>query len=763
MAYSVHGTDTAIYFAKEGITLSLIRAEERESSSSRLFPASFGKESFARGAPHRRWNVKLDFLDANPDVQILGIDRTEAVVSYFKGSREKWNAGLPTYSSVLYRELWPGIDLLYSGTVDRLKYQFVVKPGADPARIRLAYRGASAVKLGSEGALQVETPLDNFSDDRPYSYQEINGSQVAVGTRYALSTAPGPTHSYGFLVGTYDKSQPLIIDPAVLVYAGFVGGSGLDQGFGIAVDASGNAYVTGETASTEATFPVTAGPDLTFNGGASDAFVAKVNAAGTSLLYAGYIGGSGDDTGRGIAVDASGNAYVTGFTSSTEATFPETVGPDLTYNGGTFDAFVAKVAAAGTSLLYAGYIGGSGFDQGFGIAVDASGSAYVTGLTDSTEATFPETVGPDLTYNGGAFDAFVAKVAAAGTSLLYAGYIGGSSFDQGNGIAVDASGSAYVTGVTSSTEATFPETAGPDLTFNGVQDAFVAKVNAAGTSLDYAGYIGGADVDAGFGIAVDASGNAYVAGTTSSTEVTFPETVGPDLTSNGGGDAFVAKLNATGTALLYAGYIGGSSIEQGFGIAVDGSGNAYVTGFTSSTESTFPETVGPDLTSNGAQDAFVAKVNAAGTSLGYAGYIGGAGSERGHGIAVDASGNAYVTGVTDSTEATFPETVGPDLTFNGVGDAFVAKISEAAGVTPTPTSTPTATSTPTPTATFTSTPTIGVPTATATPTSPAGTSTPTFTPPVASPGVNVPTLSFPMMLLLGLGLAATALFLVRRS
>jgi len=406
VAYSVHGRDTAIYFAKEGITFSLIRAEGEESSSGRLSPASFGKEPFAQRALDRRWNVKLDFLDANPDVQVLGTDRTEAVISYFKGSREEWKTGLPTYSSVLYRELWPGIDLLYSGTVDRLKYQFVVRPGADPGQIRLAYRGASEVKLGREGALQIDTPLGGFSDDRPYSYQEMGGKQVEVQTEYALPGLSGPGHSYGFRLGTYDKSRPLIIDPAVLVYAGFIGGSAGESGSGIAVDASGNAYVTGNTNSTLETFPETVGPDLTSNGG-FDAFVAKVNAAGTSLLYAGFIGGSGTDAGRGIAVDASGNAYVTGQTNSTLATFPVTGGPDLTSNGG-LDAFVAKVNADGASLVYAGFIGGAGTDIGTGIAVDASGNAYVTGVTLSTGATFPVTVGPDLTLNGQ--DAFVAKV-----------------------------------------------------------------------------------------------------------------------------------------------------------------------------------------------------------------------------------------------------------------------------------------------------------------------------------------------------------------
>jgi hypothetical protein len=405
-----------------------------------------------------------------------------------------------------------------------------------------------------------------------------------------------------------------------------------------------------------------------------------VNPAGTALVYAGYIGGSGEEEGTGIAVDSAGNAYVTGFTTSTEASFPVTVGPDLTFNGGTHDAFVAKVNPAGTALVYCGYIGGGGEDAGYGIAVDSAGSAYVTGQTDSTEASFPVVGGPYLNYNGNT-DAFVAKVNPAGTALVYAGYIGGSGFDLGFGIAVDSAGNAYVTGYTSSDEGSFPITVGPDLESNGNADAFVAKVDPTGTALVYCGYIGGAGPDYGFGIAVDSAGNAFVTGSTDSDEGSFPVTVGPDLTFNGVADAFVAKVNPAGTALVYAGYIGGNSRDEGRGIAVDSAGNAYVTGATLSTEASFPVTVGPGLVHKGLYDAFVAKVNPAGTALVYAGYIGGSRVDVGYGIAVDSAGNAYVTGWTDSTEATFPVTVGPDLTFNGGIDAFVAKITEAFAAT----------------------------------------------------------------------------------
>ena len=627
VSYYVQGKDKTLYFTSAGITFSLAGpSEEREnrSASNRkiVWPQDPREPAEKTADVAERWTVKLDFVGADKNVRPVGVTETEAIVSYFKGTPDQWHTGLPTFSRIVYRDLWPGIDLVFRGTVNKLKYEFIVHPGADPSIIRLAYRGAESVSVDENGRLQVTTPLAGFSDDVPVAYQKVGGESTDISIAYKLIksnivTTPDEhlegdpeieEFFYGFEIGDYDRSLPVVLDPTILAYCGYIGGSGWEGGGGIAVDGTGNVYVTGGTDSGEASFPVTVGPDLTYNGGTWDAFVAKVNSSGTALVYCGYIGGSSTESGYGIAVDGSGNAYVTGDTESTEATFPVIVGPDLIYNGGDGDAFVAKVNSSGTALVYCGYIGGNSMDWGSGIAVDGSGNAYVTGTTSSTKPTFPETVGPDLGYNGG-WDGYVAKINSSGTALVYCGYIGGSGGDYGAGIAVDGSGNAYVTGFADSTEATFPVVIGPDLSHNSRFDAFLAKVNSSGTALVYCGYVGGDLEDYGEGIAVDGSGNAYVTGTTSSTEATFPVTVGPDLIYNGAEDAFVAKVNSSGTALVYCGYIGGSGDDGGDSIVVDGSGNAYVTGYTGSTETTFPETVGPDLSYNGSRDAFVAKVS----------------------------------------------------------------------------------------------------------------------------------------------------------
>ncbi len=689
--YYIQGSDKTLYFTDQGVTFALTDAPPHSISA----PPSYDEDE----KKSQRWIVKLDFLGANSDIRPKGEKQTEAIFSYFKGSPDQWHTEIPTYGRIVYENLWPGIDLAFYGTVNELKYEFIVHPGADPEQIRLAYRGAERVMLNEAGELEVTTPIGGFTDQSPFAYQDIAGQFVTVPVAYNLDSVSTDQAStvVSFHLGSYDSTRLLVIDPAILVYSGYIGGAFDDRGQGVAVDSEGNAYIVGSTSSSYIEgFPVIVGP-YAVHSGSRDAFVAKVRSDGSGLDYCGYIGGSGDEWGAGIAVDESGNAYVIGDTDSSESTFPTTMGPDLTFNGNK-DAFVAKVRTDGSGLDYCGYIGGAGYESGGGIAVDESGNAYVTGGTDSSESTFPVTVGPDMVHNGSG-DTFVAKIQADGSGLDYCGYIGGSGYEWGDGIAVDGIGNAYVVGNTYSSEGDgFPVAIGPNLTYSGGQDAFVAKVQANGRGLDYCGYIGGSDGDGGHGIAVDGLGNSYVIGNTRSSESEgFPVAVGPDLTYNGegqsileitgggswGGDAFVAKVQANGNNLDYCGYIGGGDNDQGTGIAVDQAGNAYVVGWTRSSEGVgFPLIIGPDLTYNGGyNDAFVAKVKAGGGELEHCGYIGGSGSDYGFGIATDTKQNAYVVGTTDSSESSFPVSQGPDMTHNDSNDAFVAKILTA-DVTP---------------------------------------------------------------------------------
>jgi hypothetical protein len=690
--YYLPGKDQSLYFNSDGLTVVLYR---RDTGAPAAWPG-IGPDR-ARTSPAQRevkagrWVVKLAFVGANPGAGPAGEDRTATLISYFKGRPDEWRPGIRSFSRLAYRNLWPGIDLFYSGTVDRLKYEFVVRPGADPSRIRLACSGADRLALNAEGQLEVETPLGGFRDEAPIAYQERNGRKIAVRASFRLEgpaalagadevrrseASPGLSRAYGFDVGEYDRSLPLVLDPATVIYCGFIGGQADDCGNAVAVDGSGNAYVAGWTGSYD--FPVVVGPDLGFNSGmgGTDAFVAKVNAAGTALVYCGFLGGSWDDVASGIAVDGSGSAYVTGWTFSQD--FPAYVGPGLSSHGNITqfgDAFVAKVAASGTGLAYSGFVGGSQGDRAGGIAVDGSGSAYIAGYTESSD--FPAVTGPDLSFNG-AQDAFVAKVAASGSSLAYAGFIGGTASDYGTGIAVDGTGSAYVTGYTNSypTEH-FPVTVGPVLTYRGGQDAFVAKVNSGGTGLVYCGYIGGTADDYGMGIALDPAGNAYVTGTTDS-QFQFPVKGGPSLVHHDGNDAFIAKVVSSGAEFAYCGFIGGSGEDRGRAVAADASGTAYVAGSTDSA-SDFPVTGGPSLVQAGLLDAFVATISASGGDLLYCGFLGGSQNDEGAGVAADGAGNIYVTGYTRSNN--FPVTVGPILV-PGAGmvgisdDAFIARISE---------------------------------------------------------------------------------------
>ena len=606
----------------------------------------------------RSGRFRLTFPGADPAPALEGVDPAGARFNFMTGPPAEWKINLPSWNAVAYRGIFPGIDLLYTASHDAFKSEFIVAPGADPAAIRLRYDGA-AVHLDPGGALVLPSTAGEFRENAPVLYQEIGGRRVPVEGSFRILR----DGTVGFHVGDYDHKWPLVIDP-VLTYSTYVGGTSMDAVTSIAVDGWGNAYLAGWTTSYD--LP-TVNPVRALESGSVDAFVAKLGPGGNSLVYCTYLGGRGDDRAFGIAVDSWGNAYVTGWTGS--SSFP-TVAPVQSALAGGKDAFVAKLNSAGNALVYSTYLGGGGSDSGNGIAVDSSGNAYVTGYTYSMN--FP-TLSAFQTSNHGPQNAFITKLSPAGV-MLYSTYLGGNGNDSAAAIAVDAAGSAYITGGTTSTN--FPTAAPIQPVSGGNQDAFVTKLNPAGNGLVYSTYLGGSggmvgSMEAGTGIALDATGAAYVTGVTSSTN--FPVTAGALQVTNmgGGGDAFVAKLNPAGSALAYSTYLGGSSVDYASGIAVDFLGNAYITGYTASYD--FLSLRALQTGNAGPYDAFLTKLNPAGSGLVFSTYLGGTASDAANAVAVDSLGNAYVAGLTQSND--FP-LKNPFQPLNGGSySGFVSKIS----------------------------------------------------------------------------------------
>jgi hypothetical protein len=615
------------------------------------------------GGRKRAVSLHLAPIGANPRARLEAGERAPGTVNYLVGSDRQ--TGVPAYREVAYRELWPGIDMVFKGEGGRLKYEFHMRPGADPSRIRLAYRGATRLRTGRRGNLLIGTAAGTLRDSRPRSFQSAAGKRTPVESHYVLEEGG---NAYGFGLGPgYDADRALVIDPG-LVYSTFISGlSDDDFGYALAIDASGSAYVTGRSYSPD--YPTTPGAFDTANASA-DAFVSKLDPSGSALDYSTYLGGSGSEVGYGIAVDSSGSAYVTGHTAS--ADFPVTPGA-LDTTLGYSDGFVLKLAPAGDAVIYGTYLGGALYDEARAIAVDETGNAYVTGYAASAD--FPTTAGAfDTTRNGGA-DVFVSKLDTTGSALLYSTLLGGTGAGQetGTGIAVK-DGRAYVAGYTPSSN--FPITAGAaDTNFGGALEGFVSKLDPSGSALDYSTFLGGASDDSSWGLALDASANAYVTGSTKSSD--FPTTADAlDSGLDGSDDAFVSKIVADGSAFAYSTYLGGSSADGGFAIAVDPDGGAEVGGVTFSTD--FPTTAGAfDTSFNGSttRDAFVARLDAAGSSLPYSTYLGGIYGDEVRGVANDAAGDTYVAGWTQSPD--FPTTPGsydPNGDPTNRADVFVTKL-----------------------------------------------------------------------------------------
>lgn len=642
--------------------------------------------------------VRMKLVGANPTPNITGVEELPGKSNYFIGNDPKaWHTDVPNFAKVKYKNVYPGVDLIYYGNQGQLEFDWVVQPGVNPSAITLDIGAglASPLRIAANGDLIIQTGDGEVHFQKPVVYQEqstVGSSQLTakdedqkskienrqlLNGRYILRGK----HGIGFEVASYDHSEPLIIDP-VLSYSTYLGGVGQDTAFGIAVDSTGNAYVTGGTSSTN--FPTTAGTFNQVSSGASlcaggaaasdpcgDVFVTMLNPGGTAVVYSTYIGGTGDDIGYGITIDSTGNAYVVGLTNSSD--FPTTAGVFQSTLGGLGgfnqgDAFALKLNSTGSTLTYSTYLGGSNNDFAQGVAVDSSGNAYITGFTCS-DTNFP-IHNPLRTLStctvGG--DAFVTALNPTGASLVYSTGLG-TGGGVGFGIAADSTGDVYVTGGLNGTP-TFATAGAAQTTSGGSGDAFVVKINSGGSAIGYATFLGGSGGDAGTAIAIDSSGNAYVTGATKSTN--FPTASPIQAVLGGPQDAFVTKLNAAGSALTYSTYLGGSGGDVGNGIAVDSLGQAYVAGGTAS--SNFPLASPIQAALGGAHNAFVANLNAAGSALVFSTYLGGSEYDSGSGIAVDSSGNVYIAGQSLSND--FPVTSGVfQSTYSGMGDAFVAKIS----------------------------------------------------------------------------------------
>ena len=600
--------------------------------------------------------LRTRLVGGAPAAAVTGEGEQRGRTNYLRGSDPAgWTTGVASYGKVRCSGVYPGIDLVYHGTEGILEYDFVLAPGADPGRIALDIQGADSMDIDGAGDLVLATPAGEVRQHAPRVYQEVAGVRRAVEGRYSVRDGG----AVGFEVGPYDADRPLVIDPT-LVYATYLGGNSSEYPKAIAMDAAGSVYLTGYTYSTDfpTVSPFQGSNNGTLNVGYGDAFVTKLDPAGTSVVYSTYLGGVGDDVGFGIAVDASGSAYVTGTTYGyyvwdfpvTGGAFQTVVSKNAPYS---HMAFVTKLAPDGATLSYSTFLGGDYDDYGYDIAVDGSGNAYITGKTWSVN--FPTTPGAMQGTHEGAQDAFVTKLNPSGTGLVYSTFLGGdNNYDAGYAIAVDASGSAVVAGQTNSTNFPTANALQPAIAPNDnpytPYDGFVARLNAAGSALLYSTFLGGNSADIIYDLALDASGNAYLAGETFSTN--YPTTSGAYEETNlwpGGRNSFVTKINAGGSALAYSTYTGFHGPATG--IAVDGSGNAFVAAYDGEPQLL---SANPIL---GAQEpgysGVLMKLNAAGSAPVYSTLVGSVvRSDSGKPdicVAVDATGVAVVAEYTAST------------------------------------------------------------------------------------------------------------------
>jgi hypothetical protein len=612
--------------------------------------------------------LRMSLASANPNPAISGLEQLAGESNYLIGNdRTKWHTGVPSFGRVRYAAVYPGIDLVYYGNRGQLEYDFLAAPGSDPSRIRLRFAGARHMRVAADGDLVMAIGTAAGSEEirfrKPIVYQtSAGGRRAEVSGRFALRGA----NEAGFQLAAYDRSLPLVIDPAI-IRSTYLGGHAKDIGYSIAVDATGAVYVTGSTNSA-AGFPLVACFDCVLSG-PTDAFVTKFKPAGNAFFYSTYLGGSGSDAGYGIAADARGNAYVTGETNSPN--FPQVL-PALLPGGGPQDAFVTALNPAGVPI-YSTYLGGNGTDIGYGIAVDPSGNAVVTGTTNSPN--FPAVACFQCGPQGGT-DAFVTGFTAVG-ALRFSSYFGGAGNDIGYGIALDANDRIGITG--STTSLNLPVLACPQCVNAGGRDAFAAAlVFTPPLALAWSTYWGGSAADVGYGITMDSPGEAWITGYTDS--LNFPVTANCVQCLNGGGqDAIVVRFNFAAVP-AFSDYLGGQGTDAGRAIVevippTGGPPVAYLTGDTTSVN--FPLVAciaGVGCAPNGADDAFVAEYTLGGGPIRvFSTYLGGAGNDVGRGIAAGKQGE-YVTGSTASNPFPIVAPCTQCAYVGGASDAFVTLI-----------------------------------------------------------------------------------------
>jgi hypothetical protein len=652
----------------------------------------------------------VDKKNAKIDFKSMGEQQAETVVSYFKGNdASKWRSGVSSYQAVSLGEVFPGIEVKLKASGKSVEKIFYVFPKSNVAQIKIGIVGIDGLKIDKDGKLIFKNSFGELAMRKPIAWQEIAGRCHEVEVSYHLLGKK----FYGFtILGDYDRNYPMVVDPALdnLIASTFLGGISYNYATSLALDIFGNVYLAGYTDSLD--FPTTIGaydrvinpevfgdPPDWYHRYPTDVFVSKFNGNLTELLASTYLGGAEgswwnapDDVAYSLALDSAGNVYVGGVTESPD--FPTTPGAyDRSYSD-KMDAFISKLDSNLTTLLASTYLGGSGEDRDSSLALDSSGNVYLTGTTQSTD--FPTTVGAyGQTYNGGG-DAFISKLDSNLSTLFASTFLGGSIGDVGSSLALDGSGNVYLTGTTQSTD--FPTTSGAyDRTYNGgTFDAFVSKLDGNLTTLLASTYLGGSGGDSANSLALDGSGNVYLTGTTQSTN--FPTTVGAYDQTDNGKDAFVSKLDNHLTTLLTSTYLGGNLSEFGYSLALDNEGNVYVTGYTESVD--FPTTPGAyDRTYNGGfnsesppyyGDAFFSKLDTHLTTLLVSSYLGGSDSDFGRSLAIASTGDIYLIGNTMSTD--FPTTPGAyDRTFNATlnyhfwwdyNDAFVSKLnSDLTGIT----------------------------------------------------------------------------------